>query len=202
MRSRFLIVGTLAGALVLFAWQFVSHSALHLPEKGLSAFPNDSNAVAAHAIRAIAPQNGVYFSAYGAFAAVDITPDYANRLPQFTMMLIKQFVLDLGVVLILALLLNRVGDLGILRTGLNYAALALAYTAFVHVPNGIWYGFPTAWTLGNVTDSVISFFLVGLTLAAVSRRFGEPRTATAERPGVRAQGGLGAQSAERGAGVR
>lgn len=199
MRSRFLVVGTLAGALVLFAWQFISHSALHLPEKGLSPFPNDSNAVAAHAIRAIAPQNGVYFSAYGAFAAIDISPDYANRLPQFTMMLIKQFVLDLGVVLILALLLDRIGDLSIFRTGLNYGALALAYVGFVHVANGIWWGFPTSWTFGNVADAVITFFLVGLTLAAVRRRFGEPRIATAERPGVRAQAGLGAQSAERGA---
>jgi len=190
MRSRFLAIGTLAGAIVLFVWQFFSHSVLGLPEKGMREFPNDSNAVAAHAVRAIAPQNGVYYSSYGAFAAIDITPDYANKLPQFAMMLVKEFVLNLGVVLILALLLDRIGDVGILRTGVNYGALALAYTGFVHVSHGIWYGFPTAWTLGNVTDSVIAFFLVGLTLAAVRRRFGEPRMATAERPGVRAQGGL------------
>ncbi|HEY7236602.1 MAG TPA: hypothetical protein VH539_20755 [Gemmatimonadaceae bacterium] len=199
MRSRFLVIGTLAGAIVLFAWQFLSHEALGLPERGLRAFPNDSNAVAAHAIRAVAPQNGVYFSAYGAFAAIDITTDYADKRPQFATMLIKQFVLDLGVVLILALLLDRIGDPGIFRTGLNYGALALAYMGFVHVANAIWWGFPTSWTLGNLTDQVITFFLVGLTLAAVRRRFGEPRIATAERPGVRAQGGLGAQGAERGA---
>jgi hypothetical protein len=98
------------------------------------------------------------------------------------MMLIKQFLLDIGVVLILALLLNRIGDLSIFRTGLNYGALALAYVGFVHVANGIWYGFPTSWTFGNVADSAITFFLVGLTLAAVRRRFGEPRIATADVP--------------------
>jgi hypothetical protein len=54
----------------------------------------------------------------------------------------------------------------------------------------IWWNFAAPWTIGNVVDQVISFFLVGSTLAALRRRFGEPRIATAERPGVRAQGGL------------
>jgi hypothetical protein len=190
MRSRFLVIGTLAGAIVLFVWQFFSHEALHLPEKGLRQFPNDSTPAAAHAIRALSPENGVYFSQYGVIAAIDVSADYSNKLPQFTSMLIKQFVLNLGVVLILALLLDRIGEVSLWRTGVTYGALSLAFQGFIHVANGIWYNFPISWTLGNVTDNVITFFLVGLTLAAVRRRFGEPRMATAERPGVRAQGGL------------
>ena len=190
MRSRFLVIGTLTGALVLFAWQTISHAAFGLPEKGLRPFPTDSMAVAAHGVRALAPQNGMYFSPYGVFAAVDISADYADKSTQFVSMMVKQFVLDLGVVLILALLLGRIGDESIVRTGATYSALALAYMGMIDVANGIWWNFAASWTLGNMADQVISFFLVGATLAALRRRLGEPRTATAERPGVHAQGGL------------
>lgn len=190
MRSRFLVVGTLVGALVLFVWQFVSHGALHLPELGLKPFPTDSTAVAAKSIRAIAPQNGMYFSAYGVLAAVDISSDYADKRQQFVSMMVKQFVLDLGVVLILALLMDRLGESSLLRTGVTFAALALALMGMIDVGNSIWWNFTRAWTLGNIADQVLGFFILGATLAALRRRFGEARTATAERLGVRAQGGL------------
>ena len=192
MRPRFLLVATLVGALVLFVWQAVSHAALHLPEEGLRTFPTDSNAVAAKSIRALAPQNGMYFSAYGVLAAINISGDYADKRPQFLSMMVEQFVLDVGVVLILVLLMDRLGDPSLVRTGLTFAILALAFMGMTDVANAIWWNYSTAWTLGNLVDRVISFFILGLTLAAIRRRFDVPRVATAERPGVRAAGGLSA----------
>ena len=137
----------------------------------------------------------MYFSAYGAFTAVDISADYADKRPKFVSMMIKQFVLNLGVVLILALLVDRLGDQSVLRTGATYSALALAYMGMIDVANGIWWNFAASWTIGNLIDQVIAFFLVGVTLAALRRRLGEPRIATAERPSIRAQGGLPASDA-------
>jgi len=189
VRPRLLALATLAGAIVLFAWQAVSHGVFKLPEKGLLVFPNDSAAVAAHAIRALAPQNGMYFSGYGTFAAVDITPDYADKRPRFVSMMLEQFALNLAVVFLLTLMLDRFGGESILRTAMTYSMLALAYMGMVDVANGIWWNFSTAWTIGNMIDQVIAFFLVGATLAGIKRRFGEPKIETAERPGVRAQGG-------------
>jgi hypothetical protein len=195
MRSRFLVVATLVGAVVLFAWQAVSHGVLGLPEKGLTAFPTDSMAVAAKSIRTLAPQNGMYFSAYGVLAAVDISGHYADKRQQFVSMMVKQFVLDLGVVLILALLMDRLADASVVRTGVTFGALALALMGMIDVGNSIWWNYTTAWMLGNLVDQVISFFLLGVTLAALRRRFGEQRIETAERPGVRAPGKFPASDA-------
>jgi hypothetical protein len=190
MRPRPLLITTVVGALVLFAWQAVSHAALGLPEKGLRAFPNDSATTAAQSIRALAPQNGVYFSRFGVFAAVDISPDYADKTRQFASMMAKQVVVDLAIVFILALLVDRLAGASVWSTGLTYSALALAYMGCVDVSNWIWWNFPMSWTLGNVADQVIGFFLVGATLAALRNRLGEPVVRTAERAGVRAPGGL------------
>lgn len=190
MRARFLVVATLAGAAVLFIWQAISNGPLQLPERGMKPFPTDSMAVAAKRIRALAPQNGLYVSSYGVLAAVDISSDYADKGRQFVSTMVKQFVLDLGVVLILALLIDRLADPSIVRTGMIFATLALALMGMTDVANGIWWNYPRAWTLGNLADQAISFFLVGVTLAALRRRYSDARVATAERPSVRAPAGF------------
>jgi hypothetical protein len=189
MRSRSLLIATLVAGVVLFVWQSISHGALGLPEKGMRPFA-DSTAAGARAIRALAPQNGVFFSPYGVFAAVDVSADYRDKTKQFGSMMAKQIVLDFAVVFVLALLLDRLGDPSVLRTGATYATLGLAFGVLMFVSNWIWWNFPAAWTLGNVVDQVIGLFLVGVTLGWVQRRFGEPTVETAERPGVPAQGGL------------
>ena len=94
MRPRPLAIATISAGIVLFAWQSVSHGLLGLPEKGMRQFPNDSTAAAAHALRALAPQNGVYFSSYGVLAAVDISADYTDKTKQFVPMMAKQIVLE------------------------------------------------------------------------------------------------------------
>jgi hypothetical protein len=182
MRPRLIVVATLAGAIVLFAWQTISHAALGLPEKGLQVFPNDSTGSPAHVIRALAPQNGVYFSSRGVFAAIDISADYADKTKQFVPMMLKQLFVDLAVVLVLVLLVPRIGDSSIIRTGATYGVLALAYQGMIDTGNAIWWNFPLAWTLGNMLDQLIAFFLVGMTIAAVANRYGAPRIETAERP--------------------
>lgn len=187
MRSRLLMIGTVAGAIVLFAWQSVSHGLLGLPERGLRELPNDSlTASAAHAIRAVAPENGIYFSRYGVFAAVGITADYADKTKAFGPMMLEQLVVDLAVAFVLVLLLDRFAGESVWRTGVTYSALALAYMGCVDVSNWVWWNFPTSYTIGNVVDQVIGFFLVGLTIGALGRRLSEPSVETAERPGVKA----------------
>ncbi|HET7200138.1 MAG TPA: hypothetical protein VFI80_04915 [Burkholderiales bacterium] len=192
MRGRVIVIGTVVGALVLFVWQSLSHGVLGLPENGLREFPNDSGtAAAAHAIRAMAPQNAVYFSRYGAFAAVHISADYADRTKQFGSMMAKQAAIDLAMVFVLVLLLDRLAGGSVWRTATTYAALALAYAGGVHVSNWVWWNFPLAWTIGNVADQMIGFLLVGLTIAALRRRMEKPDGETAERQGVKAGAGLG-----------
>jgi hypothetical protein len=187
MRSRLLVIGTLVGALVLFAWQSLSHGVLGLPERGLREFANDSaTASAARAVRAIAPQNGIYFSRHGVLAEVDISPDYSDKTKQFVSMMLKQVIIDIAVVFILVLFLDRLASYSIWRTGATYAALALAYMGGLDVANWVWWNFPASYTIGNILDQVIGFFLVGLTIAALGRRWMTPEVTTAERPSVKA----------------
>lgn len=184
MRPRLLVIGTLAGALVLFAWQATSHELFHLPERGFRAFPNDSSGSPAHVIRALAPENGMYYSARGIFAAVDMNASYADKTSQFASMLAMQFLLNLAVAFVLVLLVDRIGEESVLGTAGTYALVALAFQGMIDVSNAIWYNFSWTWTLANMLDQVIAFFLVGLAIAALRRRYGEPKTKTAERPAL------------------
>lgn len=187
MRSRLLVIGTLVGALVLFAWQSISHGLLGLPEKGLRQFPGDSGtASAARAIRTIAPENGIYFSRYGVLAEVDISPRYDDKTRQFASMMVKQLAIDVAVVFVLVLFLPRLTSDKLWRTAAAYGALALAYTGGIEVSNWVWWNFPAPYTIGNMADQLIGFFLVGLTIAALGRRMLPPDATTAERPSVKA----------------
>src|SRR5256885_16679149 len=116
MRPRLLALATLAGAIVLFAWQSVSHGVLKLPEKGLLVFPNDSAAVAAHAIRALAPQNGMNFPGYGTFAPDDLTPDYADKPPRVAFLLLHALPVHLGLVFFLSFVRHPVRGQRLLTT--------------------------------------------------------------------------------------
>ena len=188
MRARFLLVGTLVGTLVMFIWQTISNAALPWHMMTMRQFANDS--ATAHAIRAAAPQNGMYWSARGVLAAVAITPDFADKTAAAALgpMMARQVVIDLVVTLALALLVLRLPAENKMTTATACALAAVAVGGVMQFSDWNWYGFGGAYALVNVVDQAISFFLVGLTLAAIRQRFGEPTVRTAERPGVRAQG--------------
>jgi len=190
MSTRFFVVGTLVGAIVLFAWQSVSHAALPWHTATMTEFANDSGT--ARAIRAAAPLNGVYMSNYGILAAVRITPGFTDLTTDMAMgpMLAKQLGLDLVATLVLILLLGRFPTDSALRTGVTSALAALAISAVIEFSNAIWYGFTASYSLVNVVDQTIAFFLVGATLAALRARM-DRLAPTGERPAaVKAQGGL------------
>lgn len=189
MSTRFLVVGTLVGAIVLFAWQTISNAALPWHMATMTEFVNDSTT--AHAIRAAAPQNGVYFSKYGILAAVHITPAFTDLTSGTAIgpMLGKQFALDLVAALIVVLLLGRFPVEGAVRTGVTFALAALAVSAIAELSNTIWYGFAASYSLVNVVDHTIAFFLIGAALATLRTRM-ERVAPTEERPAVKAQGGL------------
>jgi hypothetical protein len=189
MSTRFLVVGTFVGAIVLFAWQTVSNAALPWHTATMTQFANDS--ATARTIRSAAPQNGVYFSNYGILAAVRITPTFSDLTASTAMgpMLAKQFGLDLVATVVLLLFLGRTPSEGAVRTGVTAALAALAVSAIIELSNAIWYGFTASYSLVNVVDQTIAFFLVGATLAALRVRM-ERVAPTEERPAVKAKGGL------------
>jgi hypothetical protein len=189
MRSRFVVVGTLVGATVMFVWQTVSNAALPWHMATMTQFTDDS--ATAHAIRAAAAHNGVYYSKYGVLAAVSITPSFTDQSVDMAMgpKFGKQAGINVIVTLALVLLVLRLPLERVVRTATAIALAGFAASAVLQLSDWNWYGFGASYALVNVVDTTFCFFLVGATLAALRARF-EPVVKTEERPGVKAQGSL------------
>lgn len=201
MNGRFLVIGTIVGALVLFVWQTLSNAALPWHEMTMREFGNNDAVV--QTIRAAAPSNGMYWSKQGILAAVSMTPDLADRtsMAAMTPMLVRQAAIDLVMALLLALVLLRIP----VRAGLAPAfTLGLAGLAAGIVAQGSdwnWYGFGVGYAIVNVVDLTIQFFLAGLVLSMLVRRLA-PRTRTQEMAGVPAGGTYPGYGSGRGAAAR
>ena len=185
MNIKLVVVGTLAGALTLFAWETISNAALPWHMATMRTFP-DSNA-AVQALRAQAPENGLYIDMRGVVAAVSFTPDMADKSAQLGPMLGKQFVLDVIVALVFLLAMERLPRLNTAGYVAAFAVAAFAISLSTFVSNWNWWGYPGAWTLVQVVDRTIGFTLLGLTLGWLLNKL-SPRVRTDEWGGVRAQG--------------
>lgn len=187
MRTRFLLLGTLVGTIVLFVWQAIANAAIPWYQRQMKPFKDPAAAV--NAIRAQAPENGVYIEGRGVFAVVSFKPDMHDQTADMGPMLAKEAALDVVVAIALCLLIERLPLYGPATTAATLGLAAGMVTLVVVGSNSIWYGFPDLWTLVSVIDETIAFALAGAAVRAVWRR-----TRLAESPGavagVRAEGGL------------
>lgn len=188
MNTRFLVVGTLAAALTLYVWQVVSNVALPWHEATMYMWEGPTNDAVVQAVRAAAPENGVYFSGQGILAAVSMRPDLADKTQMMGPMMAKQIGIDLVVALLLALVVLRTGTTTPARTAATLGLAGLAAGLVTELSNWNWYGYDLAFSLVNVAELAVAWFLAGLTLALVHRKLS---TAFPELPGVVAQGGIG-----------
>lgn len=186
MRPRFIVLGTLVAAIVLFVWQSISNAALPWYEMQMKSFQDTAGI--ARKMRSEAPTNGIYVANEGIVAVVSMDEKFTNKQTLMGPMLGKQFALDLIVAFGLCLLIYRFPAQTVGRTGSSFALAAALVTAVVEVSNVIWYGFPEGWAAVSIVDQAISFGLAGLTLRWLANKTSAiPSAATA---GVRAEGGL------------
>ena len=188
MNAKFLVVGTLAAALTLYVWQVISNVALPWHEATMHMWEGTTNDAVVQAIRANAPENGVYFSGQGILAAISMTPDLADKTQAMGAMMAKQVVIDVVVGFLLVLVLVRTGPMTPKRTAITFAIAGLAAGVVTEISSWNWYGFDLAFSMVNVVELAIAWFLAGFVLATVQRRFGD---SAAEPAGVKAQGGIG-----------
>src|SRR5687767_10689654 len=160
MNVKLLVLGTIAGALTLFAWETVSNTAIPWHAPTMRSF-SDSNA-AVQSIKAYAPENGMYVDVRGVVAAISFLPDMSSRERLVGLMIGRQLALDVVIAFILLLTMQRLPRLstkeypGIFAVG----ALAVGLSAFGSDWN--WYGFGATWTIVNIVDRVIGYSLLGL----------------------------------------
>ena len=81
-----------------------------------------------------------------------------------------QFVTDLIVALLLAIVLLSVRSTTVLGRATVTARMGLAAGIAIHVAHWNWYGFSPAYTMVNLLDVAIGWFLAGLVLGALMKK--------------------------------
>lgn len=186
MNAKRFVLGTLAGALTLFAWETISNTLIPWHAPTMRTFA-DSNAVV-QTIRANAPHNGMYVDARGVVAAVSFTPDAKDRSTLLGLMLGRQLALDVVVALVVLLAYQRFPRMSTSAYALVTGALALAVSASIVGSDWNWYGFGASWTIVTLVDRTIGYALLGLVLGALMNKWS--RVTTDEWGGIKAQTGL------------
>jgi hypothetical protein len=180
-----ILIGGIVGGIVIFFWGFVSHMMLPLGEMGLKAVPNEEALLTA--IKADVPEPGLYFVpgrdmsksptqeemqahmdkvTKGPYGFMVIYP--GGRDPSFGKRLPIEFGTNVLCAFLTALLVSQ------LRAGffLRVACVTLVGIIggiMVHVPYWNWYGFPTDFSIAQIVEHTVGWFLLGIVLAAIVR---------------------------------
>jgi len=174
--KRILLAGILGG-LGLFVWGGLSHMVLGLGEVGVRGLPQQQAVL--DTLRASTPEAGFYYFPQ---------PDSAMKLPADQIggphgilifhptgatlamggMLTKECILNIVQALILAFLLSLAPGLSGYMSRVGFVVLIGVLAGITtNVEYWIWYGFPSKYTAGIVSDRIVGFLIVGLVAAAL-----------------------------------
>jgi hypothetical protein len=173
VNAKFLLVATLVGGIALFVWGAVWHMALPFSNAGMHEFAN--NDLVVDVIGENAPQRGIYFSPQGIFAAVNIDPGLTDRTASMGPYMLVQLLTEFAVVFVLTILLFHSTFTTILGRAVYAGIVGLAGALTIHIAHWNWYSFPTSYTLSELANNVIGFFLVGLVVGWLMQRMSPAR---------------------------
>jgi hypothetical protein len=187
--TRSLILGTILGGLVAFAWSTVSWEMLGWHEKAMINFQNDdevSAVIASHAAK-----DGTYIlpgsrptEGMSAEQKKETDAAFVERMRKGPIMfaavrregfgsssraMIIQVLSLIAAAFLLTWLLLQTTGLSYARAVLFLAVAGLAASVIVDLPNWNWWGFSGAFTAVNLVDSTITWLLAGLAIAKVAR---------------------------------
>ena len=180
-----ILIGGVIGGLVIFFWGFASHMLLPIGDMGMQAVPHEEGLAAA--MKADVPAPGLYFvpgrdmSKSQSSEEMQAHMDKVTKGPYAFMVihpsgrdvsLGKRLPIELGTNVVCALLAAIV--VSQLRPGffVRVACVTLMgiLGAFMtNVPFWNWYGFPIDFTLAQIVEHSVGWFLAGIVLAAIIR---------------------------------
>jgi hypothetical protein len=189
---RSLVLGTVLGGLVAFAWSTVSWEVVGWHEKTMVSFQNEdevSAVIASHAAR-----DGTYILPGGP-PTEDMTSEQKKKAEaavvekmqkgpimvaavrrggfgSFSRALIVQLLSLMAAAFLLTWLLLQTSGLSHGRRVAFLAVAGLAASVIVDLPNWNWWGFSGPYTAVNMADATITWLLAGLVIAKVAK----PRT--------------------------
>jgi hypothetical protein len=191
MKPKAVAIAAVVGAIALFAWQSISQTVIPWHAATMSEVA-DSTGAAIPAIRRLAPENGVYFSKYGALMAVRVAPDGSDRTTAAALgpMLLRQAAINLVIASALCFFVGFLTDQSPLGVGKAAALGGFAMIALREMSMVIWYGFTLGWAAVNIVDQTIGFFVAGIVVGALMQRLnGDRSVALPEGQGYRTSGG-------------
>ena len=167
--AKFLVVGTLVGAIFLFVSGGVLHN-LPYSVQGLNEFRGGPLVV--EGIRAAAGNgNGIYFAKEGILAAVHFEPGVADRTANIGPLMVKEVVTDLASAFLLCLVLLAIKCTGTWQRAGVLATAALAACMENQISDWNWYGFSGTFTIFEMVDIIGSWFALGLILSVLNNKF-------------------------------
>jgi hypothetical protein len=180
--TRIMIGGIVAGIL-LFFWGFVSHMLLSIGEMGLQAIPHEEGMAAA--MKQAVPEPGLYFLPGYDRSKPQTEEDMRAHMEKVTkgpygfmvlypagrdVSLGKRLPIEFGTNVVCALLAAIV--VSQLRPGFFVRVgcvtlIGILASIMILVPYWNWYGFPADFTLGQLVEHAVGWFLAGIALAAI-----------------------------------
>jgi hypothetical protein len=184
-----LVLGAILGGLTAFLWSFISWTLLPWHLKQYHSFQNEDDVTAV--ISSHAPESGIYLLPLGPSqegvnaeqkkAAMEIRTEKMQKGPvvfaaiqragfgSFPRALLTQLLYQMLAALLLTWLLLHTSGLSYARRVAFLAVAGLAASAIADLPYWNWYGFPPAYTVVNLIDYTLTWFLAGLVIAKVAK---------------------------------
>jgi hypothetical protein len=186
MKVRRVVIGILVGTVLSFMWAQVSWVMLKLHDESIRKFP-DQDAVAA-VLKAQNVERGIFVipfmdAAYddeegmkahmednreGPYMMGVVRSGSLDKVPGMGPFMARGIAIQLLAATIVALLLAAAApNLNYLGRFMFVAMLGVFAGVTGHLPNWNWWWFPTDHTVISMVDSVISWALAGLAMAAI-----------------------------------
>lgn len=172
-----LVLGGVLGGALVFIWGAVSWMVLPWHDATLKRFTNED--VVSVTLDAYAPDTGVYFLAPGMDDEGKPLPDVeAGRvvfaaiqapMPSMNSAMLKGLVSGILAALLVTWLVLKAGLASYGQRLLCVVAFAAAASLVGVMPNWIWWGFATDYTLVSIADLLIGWTLGGLAIAWATR---------------------------------
>ena len=187
-------LASLAGGVTLFVWGALSHSILPFSESALHGFKSDD--AVTRAILENAPTSGIYFLPYipqksngmpeEQFEATRKSAEEKMQQGPFVLASVRlgpmglfgnyltiQLLTDILTALLVCLILVRTKDLVFKNAVVTSMCTGLTGFAAITLPEWNWYAFSTAFTLAELFDIIVGFFLGGSVMAWILGRRGK-----------------------------
>jgi hypothetical protein len=186
---RSLLLATILGGLVAFAWSSLSWEVIGWHEKTLTSFQNEdevSAAIASHTMK-----DGTYILPFGQStagmtpqqkaAAQAVLTEKMQKGPivvaavrrggfgSFARVMVVQVLSLMGAAFLLTWLLLQTTGLSYAKRVLFLAVAGAAASVITDFPNWNWWGFSGAYTAVNFADTTITWLLAGLVIAKIAK---------------------------------